>query len=284
MDTAKITLKKPIRTLNCNGKLISLDIPKIMGIINVTPDSFYTGNNIKTSQSYIDQAGQMIEDGASFLDLGGQSTRPGSSRITAEEEAERVIPVIDAIHQVFPEHIISVDTYHHQVAKWAIEAGARMVNDVSAGAMDPMMLSTVASLDVPYIAMHMKGTPDNMQDLAIYDDIILEVVDYFIRTLSVCKKAGIKDVIIDPGFGFAKTPKQSLFLLRELKKLEVLDVPMLVGVSRKSMIYKTLNITPEEALNGTTILNTMALERGADILRVHDVKQAKEAITLVRGD
>jgi dihydropteroate synthase len=284
MDTAKITLKKPIRTLNCNGKLISLDIPKIMGIINVTPDSFYTGNNIKSSQSYIDQAGQMIEDGASFLDLGGQSTRPGSSRITAEEEAERVIPVIDAIHQVFPEHIISVDTYHHQVAKWAIEAGARMVNDVSAGAMDPMMLSTVASLDVPYIAMHMKGTPDNMQDLAIYDDIILEVVDYFIRTLSVCKKAGIKDVIIDPGFGFAKTPKQSLFLLRELKKLEVLDVPMLVGVSRKSMIYKTLNITPEEALNGTTILNTMALERGADILRVHDVKQAKEAITLVRGD
>lgn len=284
MDTAKITLKKPIRTLNCNGKLISLDIPKIMGIINVTPDSFYTGNNIKTSQSYIDQAGQMIEDGASFLDLGGQSTRPGSSRITAEEEAERVIPVIDAIHQVFPEHIISVDTYHHQVAKWAIEAGARMVNDVSAGAMDPMMLSTVASLDVPYIAMHMKGTPDNMQDLAIYDDIILEVVDYFIRTLSVCKKAGIKDVIIDPGFGFAKTPKQSLFLLRELKKLEVLDAPMLVGVSRKSMIYKTLNITPEEALNGTTILNTMALERGADILRVHDVKQAKEAITLVRGD
>lgn len=284
MDTAKITLKKPIRTLNCNGKLISLDIPKIMGIINVTPDSFYTGNNIKSSQSYIDQAGQMIEDGASFLDLGGQSTRPGSSRITAEEEAERVIPVIDAIHQVFPEHIISVDTYHHQVAKWAIEAGARMVNDVSAGAMDPMMLSTVASLDVPYIAMHMKGTPDNMQDLAIYDDIILEVVDYFIRTLSVCKKAGIKDVIIDPGFGFAKTPKQSLFLLRELKKLEVLDAPMLVGVSRKSMIYKTLNITPEEALNGTTILNTMALERGADILRVHDVKQAKEAITLVRGD
>lgn len=284
MDTAKITLKKPIRTLNCNGKLISLDIPKIMGIINVTPDSFYTGNNIKSSQSYIDQAGQMIEDGASFLDLGGQSTRPGSSRITAEKEAERVIPVIDAIHQVFPEHIISVDTYHHQVAKWAIEAGARMVNDVSAGAMDPMMLSTVASLDVPYIAMHMKGTPDNMQDLAIYDDIILEVVDYFIRTLSVCKKAGIKDVIIDPGFGFAKTPKQSLFLLRELKKLEVLDVPMLVGVSRKSMIYKTLNITPEEALNGTTILNTMALERGADILRVHDVKQAKEAITLVRCD
>jgi dihydropteroate synthase len=284
MDTAKITLKKPIRTLNCNGKLISLDIPKIMGIINVTPDSFYTGNNIKTSQSYIDQAGQMIEDGASFLDLGGQSTRPGSSRITAEKEAERVIPVIESIHQVFPEHIISVDTYHHQVAKWAIEAGARMVNDVSAGAMDPMMLSTVASLDVPYIAMHMKGTPDNMQDLAIYDDIILEVVDYFIRTLSVCKKAGIKDVIIDPGFGFAKTPKQSLFLLRELKKLEVLDVPMLVGVSRKSMIYKTLNITPEEALNGTTILNTMALERGADILRVHDVKQAKEAITLVRGD
>lgn len=284
MDTAKITLKKPIRTLNCNGKLISLDIPKIMGIINVTPDSFYTGNNLKSSQSYIDQAGQMIEDGASFLDLGGQSTRPGSSRITAEEEAERVIPVIDAIHQVFPEHIISVDTYHHQVAKWAIEAGARMVNDVSAGAMDPMMLSTVASLDVPYIAMHMKGTPDNMQDLAIYDDIILEVVDYFIRTLSVCKKAGIKDVIIDPGFGFAKTPKQSLFLLRELKKLEVLDAPMLVGVSRKSMIYKTLNITPEEALNGTTILNTMALERGADILRVHDVKQAKEAITLVRGD
>lgn len=284
MDTAKITLKKPIRTLNCNGKLITLDTPRIMGIINVTPDSFYTGNNLKPIQAFIDQAGQMLEDGAMFLDLGGQSTRPGSTRLSVNEEADRVLPVIEAVHKHFPEAILSVDTYHHPIAQMAVHAGAGMINDVSGGTMDPEMIHTVASLGVPYIAMHMKGTPETMQDLAVYDDIVLEVIDFFIRTLATCKKAGIKDIVIDPGFGFAKTPQQSLFLLKEMKKLEILDAPILVGVSRKSMIYKTLNTTADKALNGTTVLNTLALERGADILRVHDVKEAREAIQLVSGD
>lgn len=284
MDTAKITLKKPIRTLNCNGKLITLDIPRIMGIINVTPDSFYTGNNIKPLQAYVDQAGQMLEDGASFLDLGGQSTRPGSTRLSADEEAERIMPVIETLHKHFPEAILSVDTYHHSIAQMAVKAGVGMINDVSGGTIDPEMIKTVAQLGVPYIAMHMKGTPETMQSLALYDNIVQEVIDHFIRILSQCKKAGIKDVLIDPGFGFAKTPQQSLFLLREMKKLEILDAPVLIGVSRKSMIYKTLNITAEQALNGTTVLNTLALERGANILRVHDVKEANETIQLVIGD
>lgn len=284
MDTVKITLKKPIHTLNCKGKLITFDIPRIMGIINVTPDSFYTGNNLKPLQFYIEQAGKMLDEGATFLDLGGQSTRPGSIRLSATEEAERVIPVIEQISKHFPEALISVDTYHHQVAKQAVAVGASLVNDVSAGTMDPEMIATVATLGVPYIAMHMRGTPETMQQLTHYDDIVLDVIDHFIRVLSQCKKAGIHDVIIDPGFGFAKTPKQSLFLLKEMEKLKVLDVPILIGVSRKSMIYKTLNGTAEEALNGTTVLNTLAIERGATILRVHDVKEAKEAIALVMGD
>lgn len=284
MDTAKITLKKPIRTLNCNGKLITLDTPRIMGIINVTPDSFYTGNNLKPVQAFIEQAGQMLEDGAMFLDLGGQSTRPGSTRLSVNEEADRVLPIIEAVHKHFPEAIISVDTYHHPIARMAVQAGAGMINDVSGGTMDPEMIHTVATLGVPYVAMHMKGNPETMQDLAVYDDIVLEVTDFFIRTLATCKKVGIKDIVIDPGFGFAKTPQQSLFLLKEMKKLEILDAPILVGVSRKSMIYKTLNTTADKALNGTTVLNTLALERGADILRVHDVKEAREAIQLVNGD
>lgn len=284
MDTSKITLKKPIRTLNCNGKLITLDIPKIMGIINVTPDSFYTGNNLKSPQAFIDQAGKMIQEGASFLDLGGQSTRPGSERLAAEEEANRVIPILDAIHKAFPSTILSIDTYHHEVAKWAVMAGADLVNDVSGGKMDPMMIPTVGSLQVPYIAMHMKGTPNSMQEQANYTDIVLEITDYFIQTFAICKKAGIKDIIVDPGFGFAKTAEQSLFLLKELNKLCILDAPIMVGISRKSMIYKALRTTAEGALNGTTVLHTLALERGADILRVHDVKEAKEAIILVKGD
>lgn len=284
MDTVKNTLKKPIHTLNCNGKLISLAIPRIMGIINVTPDSFYTGNNLKPTQAFIDQAGQMIADGATFLDLGGQSTRPGSLRLSAEEEADRVIPVIESLHQVFPDSVLSVDTYHHNVAQLAIQAGAGMVNDISAGNMDAEMMATISRLNVPYIAMHMKGTPENMQDLTQYTDLVLDVIDYFIRVIAQGKKMGIHDIIIDPGFGFAKTTQQSLFLLSELQKLTILDVPILVGISRKSMIYKTLKTTPDKALNGTTVLNTLALERGADILRVHDVKEAKEAIELVKGD
>ncbi len=269
-------------TLNCKGKLISTEIPLIMGIINATPDSFYKGDLAKGMDGIIALAEKMITDGATILDVGGQSTRPNSDRISAEEEMVRVIPVIEKIHTNFPQAIISIDTYQSKVAIAAVQAGASIVNDISGGQMDAEMILTVAAMrNVPYICMHTKGTPETMQAQAVYEDVTKEVLEYFIAKIDECKKAGIKDVIIDPGFGFAKNANQNYTLLKNLSILKMLEKPILVGISRKSTIYKTLNVTAAEALNGTTVLNTLALNNGASILRVHDVKEAMEAVKLM---
>jgi dihydropteroate synthase len=269
-------------TLNCKGKLISTEIPLIMGIINATPDSFYEGDLAKGMDGILALAEKMIKDGATILDIGGQSTRPNSKSISVAEEIERVMPVIEMIHAHFPETIISIDTYQSQIALAAVQAGASMVNDISGGQMDSDMIPTVASMrNIPYICMHTKGTSETMQAQAVYDDITKEVLEYFIAKMDECKKAGIKDVIVDPGFGFAKNAEQNFTLLKNLSILKMLDKPILVGISRKSTIYKTLGATAAEALNGTTVLNTLALNNGASILRVHDVREAKEAVILM---
>jgi dihydropteroate synthase len=267
-------------TLNCKGKLLVIDKPLVMGIINATPDSFYEHHLQKGMDAIIALADKMISEGAGILDIGGQSTRPGSGRISAEEEMERVVPVIQLLVEKYPEIILSIDTYHSKVAAAAVNAGVAIVNDVSAGNMDKDMLTTVAALKVPYICMHMKGEPDNMQKMAQYNDVVKEVLDFFIEKIAQCTKAGIKDLIIDPGFGFGKTIQHNFKLLKNMTVFEMLDKPILAGLSRKGTIYKTLGITAVEALNGTTVLNTMALLNGASIIRVHDVREAREAIQL----
>lgn len=264
-------------TLNCKGKLLVLDSPVVMGIINATPDSFYKGN---INEDMVALAGKMLADGATILDVGGQSTKPGSERISVDEELNRVLPVIQSISKAFPEAIISIDTYSSIVARAAVDAGASIVNDVSAGNMDAQLLHTVAGLQVPYVCMHMQGTPDSMQKDPHYNDIAKEVLDFFIAKTNQCKNAGIADIIIDPGFGFGKTIAHNFSLLKKMTVLQQLRYPVLAGISRKSTIYKTLQTTADNALNGTTVLNTMALLNGANILRVHDVKEATEAITL----
>ena len=269
-------------TLNCKGKIITLESPLIMGIINATPDSFYTkdtGNLVKA----LALADKMISDGADIIDIGGQSTRPGSFRITAQEESARVLPVVKAIHDKYPHTIISIDTYYASVALAATEAGASIINDISGGSMDSQMIPAVASLGVPYICMHIKGTPETMHHDPTYKDILDEVLRFFIAKTNECIKAGIHDVIIDPGFGFGKTIAHNLTILKNLSIFKMLEKPILAGISRKGTIYKTLGISPEEALNGTTVLNTLAIANGADILRVHDVKEAKEIITLMQA-
>lgn len=257
-----------------------IDLPVVMGIINITPDSFYKGHASLGMDGIVSLAGKMIEEGASMLDIGGQSTRPGSERINAGDETDRVVPVIEAIKSKYPDIIISIDTYYSGVAEAAINAGAGIVNDISGGEMDQQMFATVAGLKVPYICMHMKGTPGTMQKEAVYEDLLKEILDYFIVKVAACKAAGIMDVIVDPGFGFGKTIAHNMQLLKNMDVFKMLEKPLLAGLSRKSTIYKTLGITAEEALNGTTVLNTIALTKGAAILRVHDVKAAKEAIDL----
>ena len=269
-------------TLNCNGRLLTIDKPVVMGIINTTPDSFYQDSRAAAIDTALQTAEKMLADGAVFLDTGGQSTAPGSTLISAEEEADRVLPVIEAIHKTFPQSYISVDTFYANVAKQAIACGACLINDISGGMIDENMLSTAASLSVPYVLMHIKGTPQTMQQYAVYEDVTKEVLDYFIHKTEACKQAGIHDIIIDPGFGFAKTIDQNFTLLNNLTIFKMLQKPILAGISRKGTIYKTLNTTPDKALNGTTVLNTIALLKGANILRVHDVKEAAEAIELVR--
>ena len=269
-----------MNSINCKGKLLDLAQPVVMGIINATPDSFYEGHLPAGTKAITDLAAKMIEDGAAVLDVGGLSTRPGSDPVSTAEEHERVLPVIKSIHAQFPDTIISIDTYNSSVALAAVEAGASIVNDISSGALDADMIKTVASLKVPYVSMHMRGTPAGMQQLAVYVDVVREVLDFFIAKVDECSKAGITDIIIDPGFGFAKTIEHNFQLLKKLEVFSMLKRPLLVGLSRKSSIYKTLGTTAAEALNGTTVLNTMALLHGASILRVHDVKEAREAIQL----
>ncbi|HEY0677440.1 MAG TPA: dihydropteroate synthase [Chitinophagaceae bacterium] len=252
-----------------------------MGIINTTPDSFYEGSRFMFVDQILRQAERMLKDGADILDIGGQSTRPGSDRLPISEEKERVLPSIEALNMHFPEAIISIDTFHAAVASEAVNAGASIVNDISGGNFDNDMLATVGSLGVPYVCMHTKGTPQDMQEHAQYDDICRELLDYFIKKIEDCRKAGISDVIIDPGFGFAKNIRHNFELLRNLTVFHMLDCPVMAGLSRKSTIYKTLGTDAAGALNGTTVMNTVAILNGANILRVHDVKEAKEAVILI---
>lgn len=252
-----------------------------MGIINVTDDSFYPDSRSRELHEAVVRAEALLADGAAILDIGAQSSRPGAPEVGAAEEAARLVPAIHAILYKFPEAVISVDTYHASVAEKCILAGAAIVNDISAGDMDPEMIPAVAALQAPYIAMHMQGTPATMQKNPQYEDVVQEVLDYCIRKTEACRAAGIHDVILDPGFGFGKTLTHNYQLLRGMEMLHLAGAPILVGVSRKSMVYKLLGATPAEALNGTTVLHTAALERGAHILRVHDVKAAVEAVRIV---
>lgn len=267
-------------TLNCKGRLLVIDKPLVMGVINATPDSFYGGSRLAGVDEIVAKAEKMLNDGADIIDIGGQSTRPGSELISADEEIGRVVPAINAIANKFPEVFISIDTFYSKVAIAAVNAGATIVNDISAGSMDNKMIETVAELKVPYILMHMKGTPQTMQQNAVYENVTREVLDFFIAKTNDLKNAGIVDIIIDPGFGFAKTIDQNFELLKNLSVFKMLDKVMMLGISRKSTIYKTLGVNADDALNGTTILNTIGLMNGASILRVHDVKEAKEAVKL----
>ena len=267
-------------TINCKGKLVDLSTPKVMGVLNVTPDSFYDGGFYKDESKIINQVQKMLDDGATFIDVGAYSSKPNADEVSQEEELLRILPTLKLLVKQFPNSIISVDTFRAEVAKQCVENGAALINDISAGHLDNTMLETIAKLQVPYIMMHMLGTPQTMQEHANYNNILKEVLFYFSERIVAARALGIKDLIIDPGFGFAKTLEQNFELLNQLEGFNIADMPLLVGVSRKSMIYKTLNTTADKALNGTTALNMVALQKGAKILRVHDVKEAVECVTL----
>lgn len=267
-------------TLNCKGKLLVIDQPIVMGIINTTPDSFYSGSRTDVIDEILFRAEKMVSDGATVLDIGGQSTRPNSEQIPADEELKRVLPAIEAIHKKFPEQIISIDTFYSTVAKNAVDAGASIINDVSTGTMDAKLLSTVAQLKVPYVLMHMLGKPQTMQQNPEYKNVTVDVFDFLNFKVAELTALGIHDIIVDPGFGFGKATAHNFQLLRELSFFKQLNRPVMVGLSRKASVYKTLGITAEEALNGTTVMHTLALLNGANILRVHDVKEAMQAIKL----
>ncbi len=267
--------------MNLKGRLFTVTRSLVMGILNITPDSFYSGSRINDENSLLQKAEHMLHQGADILDLGGQSTRPGSALISAEDELRRILPAIESVSKKFPEAILSVDTYYSSVAREAVSSGASIVNDISAGTIDPDIIPTVASLGVPYICMHMPGTPQNMQSLNFYADLTTDVISFLANKINSCREAGIKDIIADPGFGFGKNIEQNFEMLQQLEKFQVLRVPILVGLSRKSTVYKTLAVTAEEALNGTTVLHTIALLKKASILRVHDVREAVQAVKLI---
>ena len=270
----------PPRTINCRGSLLLLEKPAIMGVLNVTPDSFFDGGRYSDTSSVMRQAEKMVEEGASILDVGGVSTRPGAEMPDADTELGRVIPVLQVLREAFPEVILSIDTFRARVVKEAVAAGAGIVNDISAGKLDAELYATVAALQVPYVLMHMQQTPATMQQNPRYTNVVLEVSDFFIRETAILRSLGVRDIILDPGFGFGKLPEHNFQLLQHLDSFAFLELPLLAGVSRKSMIYKTLDISPEAALNGTTALHMVALERGAHLLRAHDVKEARETIAL----
>jgi len=276
----KNTLLPIQTTLQSKGKLLDISQPIVMGILNATPDSFYNKGQESDPDSLLRNAEKMLNDGAAILDIGGTSTKPGAALIDTEDELARVIPVIAAIHKRFPDAWLSVDTYNSVTANEAIITGASIINDVSAGRFDTNMLKTVAALRVPYIAMHMQGTPETMQQGPHYKDVVTEVLDYLQDTSSQCSEAGITDIIIDPGFGFGKTVEHNFQLLNALHNFRILSKPILAGISRKSMVCKPLHVNPEHALNGSTALHIVALQQGANILRVHDVKEAMEVIKL----
>ena len=269
--------------ISCNGNIIDFTSPKIMGILNVTPNSFYDGGKHNRIDTALLQTEKMISEGATFIDVGGASSKPGVEEVSSDEELKRVLPVIEKISKNFPHIYISIDTYRSNVARQSVDAGAQLVNDISAGNADDNMLKTVGKLGVPYIAMHMQGTPKTMQNKPTYDDVLIAIRSFFSEKIAAAHAAGINDIIVDPGFGFGKTPQHNFALLNHLNTLQIDGVPLLVGVSRKSMIYKTLNIDIQEALNGTTVLHTVALRQGAHLLRVHDVKEAKQAVDLIKA-
>lgn len=269
-------------TINCKGTLVSLEQPVVMGILNLTPNSFYDGGRYKTDVDFLNQAERMLQEGATFLDVGAYSSKPGAAFVSPEEELNRLLPVVDLLLKEFPEVLLSIDTFRGVVAQESIQHGAALINDIAAGHLDPEMLPIVGALKVPYIMMHMRGTPNTMQQLTHYENLLQEVLYYFSERIDAAKKHGIHDIIVDPGFGFAKTLDQNYELLQKLSLFSSLGLPVLAGMSRKSMLYKLLKNTPQEALNGTTVLHTVALQNGASILRVHDVKEAMETITIIK--
>lgn len=270
-----------MKQINCKGKLIDLSRPKVMGILNVTPDSFYDGGKFKSDKEILNQVELMLKEGATFIDVGAYSSRPNAAHISLEEELSRLIPILKVILDRFPEALISVDTFRSTVARESIDAGGCMINDISAGSMDKQMFETISNLQVPYIIMHMVGTPQNMQNNTSYKDLIQEMIYYFSEKIFELRKLGVNDIIVDPGFGFSKTLDQNYDVLSKLECLAFMDLPILIGMSRKSMLYNLLHIKPEEALNATSVVNALALQKGAGIIRVHDVKEAVETIKIV---
>lgn len=274
-------LSKP-RYINVKGQLIDLAVPRVMGVLNITPDSFYKGSRYKNEKEIIGAAQKMLEEGADFLDIGGYSSRPGAEDISADEEKSRVLTAIRFVSKEFPQAIISVDTFRAEVAREAIcDFGAHIVNDISGGDADPGMTELIAKLNVPYIIMHMQGNPQTMQKKPVYEDVVSDILMWFGQKTVSLMAEGVKDIIIDPGFGFGKNILHNFEILRRLEEFRIAGLPLMVGFSRKSMIWKTLDATPGESLNGTSVLNAVALMKGADILRVHDVKEAVEAVKLI---
>ncbi len=270
-------------TINCKGTLIDLKKPKVMGVLNVTPDSFYDGGRYKDEVSILKQTEKLLSEGAAFIDLGAYSSRPNAADISEEEELRRILPVVDLLLNNFPDIYLSIDTFRSKVARSCLENGAAMINDISAGNLDSGMMATISEFKAPYIMMHMKGNPQNMVQQATYDKLLEEVLHYLSEKVALAKSYGINDIILDPGFGFSKNTFQNFSLLRNLHLFKTFGLPVLVGLSRKSMICKTLGNKPSEALNGTTVLNTYALTKGANIIRVHDVKEAVECIELLEA-
>ena len=272
---------EPKKSLNIKGRLIDLSSPKVMGILNITPDSFYKNSRTKSIDEALIKAARFLDEGATFIDIGGYSSRPGAKDISINEEIDRVVPVVESLVKTFPEAVISIDTFRAKVAEETISAGAHIINDIAAGDMDEQMFETVAKLQVPYMIMHMQGTPQNMHQNPVYNNVLLEVIDYMAKKVATLKALHVHDVIIDPGFGFGKTTEHNYELLRQMEAFKIFKLPILVGFSRKGMIYKTLGNSAAGALNGTSVLNTIALQKGAGILRVHDVKEAVECVRLV---
>ena len=278
----KDTLFSKKKYINCNGTLLDLSTPKIMGILNITPDSFYDGGYYNDKEKALQQINKMVKEGADIVDVGSYSSRPGAEDIPVEEEWNRLHPLLKLVRDQYPNLILSVDTFRAEIAHKAVmEFGVDIINDISGGELDKNMFSEIAELDVPYIMMHMKGTPQNMKEKAHYDDMMGEITEFFAAKVEKMRQLGIKDIILDPGFGFSKNIEQNFFLLKNLKDFDLFGLPILVGLSRKSMIYKILKINPQDSLTGTIVLNTLALLNGSNILRVHDVKEAKETIALV---
>lgn len=271
----------PAQSINARGRLVTFERPLVMGILNLTPDSFYDGGQHNTSDTALTKVEQLIADGADIIDIGAYSSRPGASPISVQEEIDRALPLIEALVRQFPDVLLSIDTFRAQVAEEAVKAGVHIINDISGGALDEEMFPTVARLQVPYILMHMRGTPESMQTLTSYDDVVVDIATSLGDKVASLRELGVKDIILDPGFGFAKTLEQNYELLHRIDELHYFGLPILGGVSRKSMIYKKLNITAQEALTGTIALNTLLLSKGVQLLRVHDVKEARQVVDLL---